>query len=94
MDTALRNTANLQRIEQFQKRIERQVAVVRLADHKPTGVTYTPSSDEYKGWCDKCGKEIYGSEIYDDDRGWIFCGWFHKAITDKGTIYGSTKCPN
>lgn len=66
--------------------------MLRLKRHAATGDHYNASEQRWQAWCEDCGKNLYGYDDWDEDRGPVFIGWFHESLSKQGARVGSTSC--
>ena len=58
--------------------------MINVIDEKMT------SSSDWAATCTDCNETVTGMDDFDDDRGWMFLGWFHEG--QKSTTK-SASCP-
>jgi len=47
--------------------------MINVIDEKMT------SSGNWAGTCTECKEIVTGMDDFDEDRGWMFIGWFHEG---------------
>jgi len=62
----------------------------KLREHKAKGEEVYRNGAWYST-CAKCDAEIHGDDIWDEDRGYVWCGWFSEYEKD-GKRHFRTTC--
>jgi len=60
--------------------------------HSASGEHYNPERERWGAWCDRCGQELHGFDIWREGFGPYMLGWFHEELDPSGKVSGKLLC--